>query len=219
AQEAAEKDADLALRTAAAQSAEAEVRRVEETLSFTKVTAPFDGVITERRADVGQLITAASGHELFHLAEIRRLRVFVRVPQTLARAIRAGEQADLTLNELPGRVFPATVVRTAGAMDAQSRTLLTELEVDNSRGEILAGSFAQVRFRDAVEAIPLPVPANALIFRAEGPQLAVVGSNAVVEIRRVTLGRDFGSSLEILEGLGANERVVLNPVDSLASGQ
>src|SRR5256885_4921140 len=144
-QETAEKQADLALKTATVEAARANVRRLEELKSFASVVAPFAGIITARRTDVGQLITAGSARELFRLAQTRTLRVYVRVPQTLSRAVEAGQKAELTLTEFPGRKFEAKIVRTAGAMEPDSRTLLTELEVDNPRGEILAGSYAQVR--------------------------------------------------------------------------
>jgi len=124
----------------------------------------------------------------------------------------------LAIPELAGRVFPAKVVRTAGAMSADSRTLLTELEVDNSRGEILAGCFAQVRFAETKLAPPLALPSNTLLFRSEGPQVGLVGADGKVQLRNVKLGRDFGPTIEVLEGLGPNDRVILNPADSLESG-
>ncbi len=217
-QEAAEKQADLALKSATVEAGRANVRRLEELQSFARVTAPFAGVITARNIDVGDLISANSGRELFRLAQTRTLRVFVRVPQTAARSIAAGLSAELTLPELPGRVFAAKVARTAGAMEPGSRTLLTELEVDNAKGEILAGSYAQVRFRELKQEAALTLPANTLIFRAEGPQVGVVNADGKVELRQVGLGRDFGPTIEILEGISPGDRVILNPADSLVSG-
>ncbi|MGD0539150.1 MAG: efflux RND transporter periplasmic adaptor subunit [Verrucomicrobiota bacterium] len=220
-QEAAEKKSDLALKAATVDAARAEVQRLAELQSFARVTAPFAGTITARLTDVGQLITAGSGKELFRLAQIERLRAYVRVPQTLSRGVAAGQMAELTVPEIPGRAFPAKIVRTAGAMDAQSRTLLTELEVDNARGEILSGSYAQVRLAETkVEAV-LTLPANTLLFRAEGPQVGVVtgeGDMHQVELHNVTIGRDFGPTVEVLSGVQATDRVVLNPADSLVSG-
>ena len=186
--------------------------------SFARVTAPFAGVITARNIDLGDLISASSGRELFRLAQTSTLRVFVRVPQTAARSIVIGLTAELTLPELPGRVFAAKVARTAGAMEPGSRTLLTELEVDNAQGEILAGSYAQVRFRELKQEAALTLPANTLIFRAEGPQVGVVNGDSKVELRRVEVGRDFGPTIEILEGINLGDRVILNPADSLVSG-
>ena len=186
--------------------------------SFASVAAPFAGTIIARRTDVGQLITAGSARELFRLAQTRTLRVYVRVPQTLSRAVESGQRAELTLTEFPGRKFEAKIVRTAGAMEPDSRTLLIELEVDNARGEILAGSYAQVRLTDTGAEAALTLPSNALLFRAEGMQVGLVSSDDKVELRRVTLGRDFGQVVEVLEGVGPTDRVILNPSDSLTAG-
>ena len=217
-QEGAEKDADLALKSATVDAASANVKRLEELQSFARVTAPFDGTITARWTDVGQLISATSGKELFRLAQTRTLRVYAHVPQTAARVVAIGQTAEVSIPELPGRVFAARVVRTSGAMSADSRTLLTELELDNPKGEIMAGSYAQVRFTEARLEAALTVPANTLLFRAEGPQLGVVGSDGKVELHNVKLGRDFGQTLEILEGVTPADRIILNPADSLRTG-
>jgi RND family efflux transporter MFP subunit len=217
-QETSEKQSDLALKAAMAEVARATVRRLEELKSFAKVTAPFAGTITARTTDVGQLINAGSGKELFRLAQTGTLRVFVRVPQTLSRAVAPGQSAELALAELPGRKFGAKIVRTAGAMDPESRTLLCELEVDNSRGEILAGSYAQVRLIEAKLEAAFTLPSNTLLFRAEGIQVGVVGAGGKVELRKIKLGRDFGPTVEVLEGLSPSDRVIVNPSDSLATG-
>ena len=217
-QEAAEKKADLELKSATVEAAHANVRRLEDLQSFERVTAPFAGTITARGTDVGQLVASGSGNELFRLAQTGTLRVFVRVPQTAAQGVAPGQMAELTIPELPGRVFPAKVVRTSGAMSADSRTLLTELEVDNSHGEILAGTYVQVRLADAKANPALTLPANTLLFRSEGPQLGVVGADGKVELRGVTLGRDFGPTIEILGGISPTDRVILNPPDSLVGG-
>jgi RND family efflux transporter MFP subunit len=217
-QEAAEKKADLELKSATVEAARANVRRLEELQSFERVTAPFAGTITARGTDVGQLVASGGGSELFRLAQTGTLRVFVRVPQTAAQGVAPGQMAELTIPELPGRVFPAKVVRTSGAVSADSRTLLTELEVDNSRGEILAGTYVQVRLTDAKLAPTLTLPSNTLLFRSEGPQVGVVGADGKVELRRIALGRDFGPTIEVLEGVGTTDRVILNPPDSLVGG-
>jgi RND family efflux transporter MFP subunit len=217
-QEAAEKQADFQLKTANVEASQANVRRLQELESFSHVKAPFSGIITARGIDIGQLIMAGSTRELFHLAQTDTLRVYVRVPQTVAGAIEPGQTAELTIPEIPGKVFQAKVVRTSGAMTADSRTLLTELQVDNSHHEILAGSYAQVRFPDAHAAAALSVPSNTLLFRSEGPQVGVVGTDGKVELHTVTIGRDFGSRVEILQGLSDHDHVVLNPADSLVSG-
>jgi RND family efflux transporter MFP subunit len=217
-QETQEKEADLKLKAATVEAARANVKRLEDLQSFERVTAPFDGTITVRNTDVGQLVNAGSGSALFRLAQTSVLRVYVRVPQAAALGVTPGQMADLTIPELPGRVFPAKVVRTAGAISADSRTLLTELQVDNSHGEILAGSYVQVRLNNARLAPTLTLPANTLLFRSEGTQVGVVGPDNKVQLRHITVGRDFGPTLEILDGIGPTDRVILNPADSLVAG-
>ena len=217
-QEADEKIADLALKKATVEAAAAKVQRLEEMLGFNKITAPFAGTVTMRTLDVGQLVTAAAGRELFHIAQADRLRVFVRVPQNYARAVAVGQTAEVSFTELPGRTFEGKIVRTAGTLEASSRTLLTELEVDNAKGELLAGSYAQVRFKDAKPDAVLTIPANALLFRIEGTMVGVVGADHHVALRKVTMGRDFGQIVEVLSGLTIADRVVINPPDSLVEG-
>ena len=217
-QETDEKIADLALKNATVEAAAAKVQRLEETLGFSRITAPFAGTVTMRTLDVGQLVTAGAGRELFRIAQADRLRVFVRVPQNHARAIAAGQTAELTLTEVPGRIFEAKIVRTAGTLDAASRTLLTELEVDNAKGELLAGTYVQVRFTDAKLDAALTIPANALLFRIEGTMVGVVGAHNRVALKKVVVGRDFGSFVEVLDGVTAADRVIVNPPDSLVEG-
>lgn len=217
-QEAVEKQADFELKSANLAAARANVARLEDLQRFQKVTAPFDGTITARMIDVGQLITAGSARELFRLTQTRTLRVFVHVPQTAAAGIKVGQSAELLIPELAGRVFAAKVVRTSGAISAESRTLLTELEVNNSEGEILAGTFAQIRFPALNIKPPLSLPSNTLLFRSEGLQVGVVGENGRVELRNIKLGRDLGPTVEILDGVGSPDSVILNPPDSLVGG-
>jgi membrane fusion protein, multidrug efflux system len=218
-QETAEKTADLALKNAAAESAGANLQRLKQLKVFDRVTASFDGTITLRNTDVGQLITAQSGPPLFNLAQINPLRVYVQAPQPLIHSIHAGQTAELTFMELPGRIFDAKVTRTAGAVDTISRTLQVELQVDNSHGEILAGSYAQVRFREMTNVEPpLVIADTALIFRAQGLQLAVVDADNKVTLHSVVLGRDSGNTVEVLSGLNADDRVINNPPDSIADG-
>jgi len=216
-QETAEKQADLSVRTAQVKALRANTRRLEELQSFARVTAPFAGTVTAREIDVGELITAGSSKVLFRLAQTEKLRAYVRVPQTRAIAIAPGQPAELLVPELPRQVFRAQVARTAGVVSADSRTLLVELEVDNSRGEILAGSFAQVRLGGGKGAA-LTLPGNTLLFRAEGPQVGVVNRDGKVELRSVKLGRDFGPTVEILDGVRPEDQVIVNPSDSLADG-
>ncbi len=215
-QENAEKQADLKLKEANVDAAVANAHRLEDLQSFAHIKAPFAGTITARLIDVGDLI--GSGKELFRLADTRTLRVFVRVPQPATPGIAVGIDAELTVPEMPGRKFAAKVVRTAGAIDATSRTLLTELELDNSRSEILSGSYAQVSFSQLKQDLALVLPSNTLLFRSQGAQIGVVAQDGRVELHKVILGRDFGRTLEIISGVTASDRVIINPADSLVSG-
>jgi RND family efflux transporter MFP subunit len=217
-QENAEKQADYKLKTATVEADRANVHRLEELQSFERILAPFAGTITARNTDVGDLITAGSGRELFHLAQTQTLRVYVRVPQSIARGISTGQLAELLIPEMPGKKFSATVTSTSGAMSTDSRTLLTELQVDNSKEEILPGSYAQVRFLDPRVNTVLTVPSNTLLFRAEGLQVGVVGNDSKVDLRSVQIGRDFGETVEVLAGVTPADRVIINPSDSLVSG-
>ncbi|MBU6402977.1 MAG: efflux RND transporter periplasmic adaptor subunit, partial [Verrucomicrobia bacterium] len=217
-QEAAEKSAGLATASAAVLAARANVHRLEELQSFERVVAPFDGVITERQTDIGQLIKAAAGRELFRLAQTAVLRIYVRVPQTISPWIVPGQKVDLFLAEKPNRVFTGAIVRTAGAIDPASRTLLTEVQYQNERGDILAGAYVQVRFHSPAEAPALVLPANTLLFRAEGTQVGVLGPDHRVQLRHLKIGRDFGTAVEVLSGVTATDQVILNPSDSLAAG-
>jgi RND family efflux transporter MFP subunit len=217
-QETAEKTADYTLKQANVEAAHANVQRLEDLKNFDRVTAPFDGTVTLRNTDIGQLISANSGPELFRLAQTNPLRVYVRVPQPLVHAIAPGQKAELTFQELQGRTFEATVTRTAGAVDPSSRTLQVELQVANPRGEILAGSYAQVRFTEATDPHVLTLSDSALVFRAQGMQVAVVGSDNKVQMRSIKLGRDFGNVVEVLSGLQPGDRAIVNPPDSIADG-
>jgi RND family efflux transporter MFP subunit len=217
-QENAEKQADFKLKTASAAAARAEVYRLEELESYTRITAPFAGAITVRNIDAGDLIVAGTGKELFHLAQTGKLRVFVQIPQAMARSIQTGQTAEMTVPEIPGRAFKPKVIRTAGVIASDSRTLLVELELDNPKEEVLAGGYAQVRFTEAKMEAALTLPANTVLFRPEGPQVGLVRSEGKVELRTVKLGRDFGQTIEILTGVTPRDRVIVNPGDSLATG-
>ena len=217
-QELNEKQSDMAVKSAAVESARAGIGRLEDLVGFAKITAPFDGVVNSRRVDVGDLVSAGTARELFRLVQIQKLRVFVRVPQASARGIRMGGTADLVVPELPGRIFAARVVRNAGAMSADTRTLLVELEVDNPKREILAGSFAQVRLDENHPEAILTLPANTLLFRVDGTVVAVAQPNGSVQLRKILLGRDFGPTVEVLEGLQTSDQVILNPADSVVEG-
>jgi RND family efflux transporter MFP subunit len=216
-QENREKQSDLTVKTAALDGTRANVRRLEELRAFALVTAPFAGTITSRRIDVGELVVAGSGRELFRLSDVSTLRVFVRVPQKIAAGVAAGQPAEVLLAELPGKPLSARVVRTAGSISAESRTLLVELELENPEGAVLAGSYAEARLLGSKPAA-LTLPANTLLFREEGPRVGVVRPDGRVELRAVRLGRDFGKTVEIAAGVSATEEAILNPSDSLADG-
>lgn len=217
-QETAEKTADYTVKKANVNAAEAEMQRLEDLKNYDKVTAPFNGVITARNTDIGQLIAADGGPELFRLAQTDPLRVYVRVPQTLVHSIVPGQKATLIFQEAQNHEYEATVTRTAGAVDPVSRTLQVELQVPNPKNEILAGSYAQVRFSESAAANILTLPDNALIFRAQGMQAAVVGPDNKVQLRSIRLGRDFGNTIEVLEGIKTNDHVIVNPPDAIADG-
>jgi len=206
--------------TANLAAAEANVRRLEELESFKHVYAPFSGVLVRRNVDPGALISAGgAGTELFILAKVDPLRVFTNVPQAYSPAIKDGMAAYITLQEIPGQTFPGTVARTADAIDPATRTLLTEVDVPNKDGRLLRGSFGEVHFKPKINAAKVTVPVNAMLFRKDGAQLAVVGPDNKVHLRPITIGRDYGTTLEVLGGVAVDERVIINPSDSLENGQ
>lgn len=217
-QETAEKTADYAVQKANVEAAQANLERLNDLKQFDLVTAPFPGTITARNTDIGQLIAAGTGPELFRLAQTNPLRVYVKVPQTLIHAIVPGQTAQLTFQELPGKIFTAEVTRSAGAVDLTTRTLQVELQVPNPTAEIFAGSYAQVSFNQSAAPNVLTISDNALIFRAQGMQLALVGDDGKVQLRSIKLGRDFGNTVEVMAGLNPGDRVINNPPDSIAEG-
>jgi RND family efflux transporter MFP subunit len=211
---------NLEARLAAVESARASVKRLEQLQAFRRIEAPFAGVVTARNTDIGALIDSGSNaKELFHVAAINRLRVFVNVPEVYSRAARTGLSADITLKEFPGRRFTGTLVRTANAIDVGSRTLLTEIDVDNAKGELLPGSYAEVHIRLPGAETTLKLPVDALIFKTDGLQVATVTDDNRVALVTVVAGRDFGDSVEILSGLKDGQRVIANPPDSLTPGE
>jgi len=202
-------------------AADANVKRLEDLESFKNVYAPFTGVITRRNVDPGALINAgsAAGSQMFNIARVDPLRVFVSVPQAYAPMMKAGVKATVTLQEFPGQKFTAAVARTAEAIDPGTRTLLTEVDVANKDGKLLPGSFGEVHFATGNSVPSITIPTNAMLFRAEGPQAAVVGSDDKVQLRSITIGRDYGATLEVLSGIEPTDRIIINPSDSLESGQ
>jgi RND family efflux transporter MFP subunit len=219
-QETDEKLGDLNAKKAIVDSAESNVRRLEETQRFQKIYAPFSGVITARNVDIGALIDAGSntpGRELFHLASINTLRVYVNVPEVYSRAAVPGATAELTLDEYPGRVFHGKLVRNANAIDSATHTLLVEVDVSNPKGELLPGSYVSVHLKLPSQVESVTIPSNALLFRQEGLRAAIVrdGKTQLIPIK---IGRDFGHSVEVVSGLAAKDPVILNPPDSIISG-
>ena len=199
----------------------ANVRRLEQLQAFEKIYAPFDGVITARNVDIGVLVnagsTTTSGRELFHMAAIQTLRVFVAVPEVYSRAARPGGSATLTLDEFPGRSFEGKLVRTANAIDLTSRTLNVEVDVDNPHGELLPGAYVFVHLKLPRQIATVTVPVNTLLFRAEGLQVAVV-RDGKAQLVPITIGRDYGTSVEITAGIQPTDQVIVGPSDSLTSG-
>lgn len=208
-----------AANQATVQSNQANVARLEQLQSFEKVYAPFDGIITARDTDVGALIDAGANapKELFHIASISKLRVYVSVPEVYSLAAHSGAPAELTLDEYPGEMFHGILVRSSNSIDPASRTLLIEVDVDNARSRLMPGAYVQVRLKLPEGTRSLVVPANALLFRREGLQVGVV-RNGKAELVRVTPGHDYGDSMEILSGLLATDDLILSPSDSLTSG-
>ncbi len=213
---------DLEAKVANVKSAEANVRRLEELESFKHIYAPFSGVITKRSVDTGTLINAGNGgasEQLFVLAQTDPIRVYVSVPEAYAPSIRSGLGAFLELTQYPGQKFEGRVVRTAESIDPGTRTLLTEVDVPNHNGALLPGGYAQAHLQVKVTGARLAVPVNALLFRSEGLRAVVVDANHRAHLRSITVGRDYGTTLEVLQGLDVNDWIVLNPADSIDDGQ
>jgi len=215
---------DLAAKQAAADSMTANVHRLEQLQSFEKIYAPFSGVITARNTDIGALINAGAGgtpQELFHMAAVNRLRVFVAVPEVDSATAENGAKATLTLDEFPGEEFQGTIVRNSDSIDLTSRTLNVEVDVDNPAGRIKAGAYTFVHLKrpDLRPGLThsFVIPANTLLFRSEGLRVGVVRNNHA-ELVPITIGRDYGSTVEAVTGLNPTDQVIVNPSDSLTTG-
>jgi RND family efflux transporter MFP subunit len=199
------------------------VKRLQELQSFEKIYAPFDGVITARNTDVGALIDSGGGSgtktQLFTIAQPGMLRAYVNIPEAYSQVAKAGMTADLTLSEFPGRRFQGKLVRTADAIDPITRTLLTEIDVPNPSGALLTGAYAEVHLQLSTSSSSYVLPVNALLFRSEGLRIAIVTSDSHAQLTPITIARDFGDSVEVVAGLRGDESIILNPPDSLASGQ
>ncbi|MGC2330221.1 MAG: efflux RND transporter periplasmic adaptor subunit [Candidatus Acidiferrales bacterium] len=213
---------DFAAKKAMVASAQSNVKRLEELQSFEKIYAPFDGVITARNTDIGHLINSGAGSpatELFHIAAVQELRVYVNVPQQYSASAKPGLKADLTLEEFPGKRFPGMLVRTADAIDQASRTLLVEVDVNNRTGELLPGAYAEVHLQVPSGSPSYILPVSALIFRSAGLQVGTVQNGDKAVLVNITLGRDMGNEVEVVSGLNAGDLVIVNPPDSLISGE
>lgn len=219
-QDADERAGDAAAKKAAEQSAAANLARLNELESFKRVLAPFDGVVTQRNTDIGALINAgeAPGGALFRVADTHRLRIYVSVPQPYSAGIHPGLEAGMEFADHPGKRYTGTVVNTARALDATSRTLQVELQIDNSNGELLPGSYAQVYFNLASTLDALRVPVNAVLFHTAGLQVAAVDAQQRVHLKNITEGRDFGTEIEVLSGVTAEDALIINPPDSTSEG-
>ena len=220
-QTADEKSGDAVAKHAAVLSAEAEVRRLSALESFKRITAPFDGVVTARKTDVGALINAGSGSgpELFSVADIHAMRIYVRVPQTFAPELRTGMAATLHLPQHPKQTFTATLATTANAIAPESRSVLVELHADNRDGKLLPGTYAEVHFELPAPADVLRLPTSALLFRRRGLEVATVGPQGKVVLKPVEVGRDLGTDVEITAGIDPADRVIDSPPDSIAAGE
>jgi RND family efflux transporter MFP subunit len=211
---------NLSAVRATAESSAANVRRLQELQSFEKIYAPFDGIITARNTDIGALIDAGAStqpKELFHIAAIRTLRVYVSIPEVYSRAARSGAPATLTLDEFPGQTFHGTLVRNANSIDVASRTLLVEVDVDNPTGQLLPGAYGFVHLKLPDETRSVTIPSNTLIFRKEGLQVGLV-RNGKAELVPVKIGRDYGNTVEIVSGLQPTDAIIVDPSDSLVTG-
>jgi RND family efflux transporter MFP subunit len=205
--------------SAAVRSAQANVQRLRELQSFEKVYAPFDGVVTARNIDTGQLIDQGAAKELFHMQALEVLRIYANVPQVYSPAAELGSKVDVTFPERAGKTYQGTLVRTARAIDPASRTLLVEIDVNNRDGQLLPGSLAQVHFKAQAVAPSFIVPVSALIFRRQGLQVATVVDGNMAHLVPVVIGEDDGATAQIISGISANDKVIQDPPDSIIEGE
>lgn len=219
-QDADNRAADAAAKKAAVDSAAQNVARLEDLESFKRVVAPFDGVITARNTDVGYLINAgqAPGTELFRLADVHRLRIYAQVPEAYAAAAQTGLSAELRFAERPGAVYAADTIRTSSALDPTARTLQVELQLDNREARLFPGSYTEIHFELPASTATLRLPANTVMFRPDGLQVAVVEADHTIKLKKIDQGRDFGKTIEVLHGISAADAVVVNPPDSIEDG-
>lgn len=210
-----------AVQNANVQSAMAQVAWLEQEQKYEKIIAPFDGVITERNTDIGNLVNAGNGGmgtELFRVSRISTMRIFVAVPEAYSEQVSNGMKVNVELTALPGQFFSGTVTRSDNAINPQSRTLLVEVDVRNPTGKLMPGAYAQVHFALQSEVRPLTVPSGSILFQAAGPQVAVVDGKNQIELRKVVLGKDLGTTMEITSGITPQDQIVSNPPDYLVDG-
>ena len=221
AQDAEQKAGDAAAKQAAADSARQNLARLRELEGFRRVVAPFDGIVTARNTDVGNLINAgeAANAELFRLADVHKLRIYAQVPEAYADATKTGIKAELHFEEHPDQGFPAQTVRTSNALDPSARTLEVELQLDNADGRFFPGAYTEVHFKLPSQTQTLRLPANTVLFRAAGLQVALVDRDHKLKLANIKQGRDFGETIEVLAGISRNSQVVLNPPDSAQDGE
>ncbi len=219
-QEIDERTADLSNKNAAVNAGQANVERLEALAGYKKITVPFDGVVTARDTDVGALINAGgvSGPPMFVISDVKKLRVYVNIPQTYVPSIKIGAKAMISMPEYPGRTFPATVEASSQAVDINSGTTRMQLGLDNSSGELMPGGYANVRMSLARDTVPLHIPASALIFNQNGLRVATVGPDDRVLFKTVTIARDLGRDIELGSGLSVDDRVIVAPPDGIADG-
>jgi RND family efflux transporter MFP subunit len=219
-QDADEKSGDAAAKQASTDAAAENVERLNDLESFKRLLAPFDGIVTARNTDVGSLINAgqSSGTELFRVSDTTRLRIYAQVPEAYAGSIQLGLKADLHFSERPGKTYEATAVNTSHALDPTARTLQVELQLDNTQGELFPGAYAEVHFKLPSNGQTMRLPANTVIFRAAGMQVATVDPQSHIKLKSISQGRDFGKTVEVLSGVDAQDSVVINPPDSITDG-
>ncbi len=220
-QEVDQNNQNLTSQKAAVVSAAADVKQLEQQQDYEKVTAPFAGVVTERRTDVGDLINAGNsgvGAELFRLSKIDVMRIFVSIPEAYSQQIASGMHVSVQLTELPNQTFDGQVARNNHAINVATRTLLVEVDVPNPAGKLLPGAYGQVHFKLASPTRPLIVPSGSILFQSAGPQVAVVTAKNTIELRKVVIGRDFGNTMEITNGIGTQDSVIASPPDYLVNG-
>jgi len=205
--------------SSAVKSAQANVQRLQQLVDFEKIYAPFDGVVTARNVDIGQLVTAGGGTELFHMAALHTLRVYINVPQVYSRAATPGLTADLTFAEYPGQRFQGKIVRTAQQIDPVSRTLLVEVDISNRKEQFLPGAYTEVHLKLNSNAPSYVVPVSALMFRAEGLRVGTVVDGNRARLIPVVIGHDDGREVQIISGLDADSQVIQDPPDSLVDGE